>query len=113
MLHPATLGTGPLSFRRYRAAFFSVVGLLATVTAYVWNELRTNARIDELFGRRSSARRSSGGSGWTPRCSRTWSTTTSGRPTTTPGSSPMRPVEETLADARRRGWRYTRASPRV
>ncbi|MGZ6076614.1 MAG: sensor histidine kinase, partial [Myxococcaceae bacterium] len=42
---------GPLSFRRYRAAFFSVVGLLATVTAFtLWNELRTNARIDELFG---------------------------------------------------------------
>ncbi|MGZ5957106.1 MAG: sensor histidine kinase [Myxococcaceae bacterium] len=42
---------GQLSFRRYRAAFFSVVGLLATVTAFtLWNELRTNARIDELFG---------------------------------------------------------------
>ena len=42
---------GPLSFRRYRAAFFSVVGLLAAVTAFtLWNELRTNTRIDELFG---------------------------------------------------------------
>jgi two-component system OmpR family sensor kinase len=41
----------PLSFRRYRAAFFSVVALLAAVTAFtLWNELRTNARIDELFG---------------------------------------------------------------
>src|SRR5215469_16724540 len=38
-------------FRRYRAAFFFVVGLLAAVTAFtLWNELRTNARIDELFG---------------------------------------------------------------
>jgi signal transduction histidine kinase len=43
--------TGPLSFRRYRAAFFFVVALLAAVTAFtLWNELRTNARIDELFG---------------------------------------------------------------
>ena len=42
---------GPLSFRRYRAAFFFVVALLAAVTAFtLWNELRTNARIDELFG---------------------------------------------------------------
>ena len=42
---------GPLSFRRYRAAFFFVVLLLAAVTAFtLWNELRTNARIDELFG---------------------------------------------------------------
>src|SRR5215470_6380618 len=40
-----------LSFRRYRAAFFFVVTLLAAVTAFtLWNELRTNARIDELFG---------------------------------------------------------------
>lgn len=39
-----------LSFRRYRAAFFFVVVLLAAVTGFtLWNELRTNARIDELF----------------------------------------------------------------
>jgi len=39
-----------LSYRRYRAAFFFVVALLAAVTAFtLWNELRTNERIDQLF----------------------------------------------------------------
>ena len=48
---PPPAVNGPLSFRRYRAAFFFVVALLAAVTAFtLWNELRTNARIDELFG---------------------------------------------------------------
>ncbi len=39
------------SFRRYRAAFIFVVGLLTLVAGFtLWNELHTNVRIDELFG---------------------------------------------------------------
>jgi two-component system, OmpR family, sensor kinase len=39
------------SFRLYRAAFVSVVALLALVAGFtLWNELHTNVRIDELFG---------------------------------------------------------------
>jgi len=38
------------SFRRYRAAFVFVVGLLTLVAGFtLWNELHTNVRIDELF----------------------------------------------------------------
>ena len=38
------------SFRRYRAAFIFVVGLLTLVAGFtLWNELHTNVRIDELF----------------------------------------------------------------
>ncbi len=47
---PPPAVNGPLFFRRYRAAFFFVVALLAAVTAFtLWNELRTNARIDEYY----------------------------------------------------------------
>ena len=38
------------SFRRYRAAFVFVVGLLTLVAGFtLWNELHANVRIDELF----------------------------------------------------------------
>ncbi len=50
MMPPLTTSTFHSSFRRYRAAFVFVVGLLTLVAGFtLWNELHTNVRIDELF----------------------------------------------------------------
>ncbi len=47
----ASVSSFQSSFRRYRAAFVFVVGLLTLVAGFtLWNELHTNVRIDELFG---------------------------------------------------------------